>query len=167
MVEKYGIVPFRAQEERPPSTKDGEPGERSQPVGYLQGSLDLTSTKDGEPGERSQRYGMKFLRFLEPLVRELDVTVDKRPLRTLVQTVEAMKADATQDGQFSQVENAIGLAEKNDDFVTVFFASTVSASARCPLPPTEPYSKWEEPRSAALRPGEAWLATSERRYIGP
>ena len=33
---------------------------------------------------------MNFLRFLEPLVRELDVTVDKRPLRTLVQTVEAI-----------------------------------------------------------------------------
>src|SRR5438874_5615761 len=90
MVAKYGIVPFRAQEERPPSTKDSEPSERSHPVGYLQGSLDLTSTKDSEPGERSQRYGMNFLRFLEPLLRELDVTVDKRPLRTLVQTVEAI-----------------------------------------------------------------------------
>ena len=33
---------------------------------------------------------MTFLRFLEPLVRELDGTVDKRPLRTLVQTVEAI-----------------------------------------------------------------------------
>jgi hypothetical protein len=33
---------------------------------------------------------LTFLRFLEPLVRELDDTVDKRPLRTLVQTVEAI-----------------------------------------------------------------------------
>jgi hypothetical protein len=33
---------------------------------------------------------LNFLRFLEPLVRELDITVDKRPLRTLVQTVEAI-----------------------------------------------------------------------------
>src|SRR5437763_8275845 len=90
MLEKYAIVPFLAQEERSPSPKDGEPGQRSQPVGYLQGLLDLTSPKDGEPGQRSQRYGMKFLRFLEPLVREVDVTVDKRPLRTLVQTVEAI-----------------------------------------------------------------------------
>src|SRR5437660_886276 len=43
-----------------------------------------------EPGERSQQYGGKFARFLEPLLRELDATIDKRPLRTLVQTVEAI-----------------------------------------------------------------------------
>ena len=66
MLEQYAIVPYMAQAER-----------------------SLTK-KEGEPGERSQRYGMTFLRFLEPLVRELDVTVDKRPLRTLVQTVEAI-----------------------------------------------------------------------------
>src|SRR5438445_11823005 len=66
MLEKYAIVPFMAQEERSPSKKEGE------------------------PGELSQGYGRNFLRFLEPLVRELDVTVDKRPLRTLMQTVEAM-----------------------------------------------------------------------------
>jgi len=35
---------------------------------------------------------MHLFRFLEPLVQELDVTVDKRPLRTLVQTVEAIVA---------------------------------------------------------------------------
>src|SRR5229473_5638085 len=68
MLEQYAIVPYTAQAER-----------------------SLTK-KEGEPGERSQRYGMAFLRFLEPLVRELDVTVDKRPLRTLVQTVEAIVA---------------------------------------------------------------------------
>ncbi len=66
MFEKYAIVPFTAQEERGPSPKKGE------------------------PGERSQQYGRTFLRFLEPLLREVDVTVDKRPLRTLVQTVEAI-----------------------------------------------------------------------------
>ncbi len=66
MLDQYAIVPYIAQAER---------------------SL---SKKEGEPGERSQRYGMTLLRFLEPLVRELDVTVDKRPLRTLVQTVEAI-----------------------------------------------------------------------------
>src|SRR5438105_4765225 len=66
MLDQYAIVPYIAQAER---------------------SL---SKKEGEPGERSQRYAMTFLRFLEPLVRELDVTVDKRPLRTLVQTVEAI-----------------------------------------------------------------------------
>src|SRR5260370_8404726 len=66
MLEKYGIRPFSAQAERSPSKKECE------------------------PGERSQRYGLHFLRFLEPLVRALDITVDKRPLRTLVQTVEAI-----------------------------------------------------------------------------
>src|SRR5260370_1725719 len=66
MLEKYAIVPFILQEERSPFKKERE-------------SEDL-----------SQRYGLHFLRFLEPLVRELDVTVDKRPLRTLVQTVEAI-----------------------------------------------------------------------------
>lgn len=43
-----------------------------------------------EPGERSQQYGGKFARFLDPLLRDLHATVDKRPLRTLVQTVEAI-----------------------------------------------------------------------------
>ncbi len=66
MLEKYAIVPFLPQAERSPSKKECE------------------------PGERSQRYGLNFLRFLEPLVRALDSTVDKRPLRTLVQTVEAI-----------------------------------------------------------------------------
>ena len=66
MLEKYAIVPFMAQEER------------------------LPSKKECEPGELSHRYGRNFLRFLEPLVRELDGKVDKRPLRTLVQTVEAI-----------------------------------------------------------------------------
>src|SRR5260221_822036 len=68
MLEKYAIGPFILQEERSPSKKERE-------------SEDL-----------SHRYGLNFLRFLEPLVRELDVTVDKRPLRTLVQTVEAIQA---------------------------------------------------------------------------
>src|SRR5918912_3744882 len=66
MLEKYAIVPFLAQEEW------------------------LPSKKDCEPGVLSHSYGMELLRFLEPLVRELDLTVDKRPLRTLVQTVEAI-----------------------------------------------------------------------------
>src|SRR6266853_6800618 len=66
MLEKYAIVPFIRQEERSPSKKERE-------------SEDL-----------SHRLGMHLFRFLEPLVHELDVTVDKRPLRTLVQTVEAI-----------------------------------------------------------------------------
>lgn len=50
------------------------------------------SPKGLEPRELSQRLGMHLFRFLEPLVQELDVTLDKRPLRTLVQTVEAIVA---------------------------------------------------------------------------
>src|SRR5260370_7045001 len=66
MLEKYAIVPFILQAERSPSKKERE-------------SEDL-----------SHRYGLHFLRFLEPLVRELDVTVDKRPLRPLVQPFQAI-----------------------------------------------------------------------------
>lgn len=68
MLEQYAIVPFLAQEKR------------------------LPPCQECEPGDLSPRYGRNFLRFLDPLVRELDVTVDKRPLRTLVQTVEAILA---------------------------------------------------------------------------
>src|SRR5260370_12798177 len=49
-------------------------------------------TKECEPRELSHRLGMHLLRFLEPLVYELDATVDKRPLRTPVQTVGAIVA---------------------------------------------------------------------------
>ena len=66
MLEQYAIVSYMAQAER---------------------SL---AKKESGPSDRSQQYGRSFLRFLEPLVRELDGTVDKRPLRTLVQTVEAI-----------------------------------------------------------------------------
>src|SRR5438105_13773604 len=61
MLAKYAIGPFLAQEER---------------------SL---FHKECEPNELSQQYATRFLRFLGPLLRELDVTVDKRPLRTRVQ----------------------------------------------------------------------------------
>ncbi len=44
------------------------------------------------PSECSQAYGRTFFHFLEPLVQELDAMMDKRPLRTLVQTVEAILA---------------------------------------------------------------------------
>lgn len=50
------------------------------------------NSQEFEPGDLSHRLGMHLFRFLEPLVQELDVTVDKRPLRTLVQTVEAIVA---------------------------------------------------------------------------
>ncbi len=48
---------------------------------------------------------------------------------------ETMEAYATQDGEFGQMENAIGILEKDDDLVTIFFASGASASAPCLLRP--------------------------------
>lgn len=68
MLEQYAIVPFVAQAE--------------------------VSQCDQvcNPSELASGYGKHLLQFLEPLLRELDVTVDKRPLRTLVQTVEAIVA---------------------------------------------------------------------------
>jgi len=68
MLEKYAIVPFARQAE------GGSPKEV------------------WKPSDLSHHYGVSLLGFLEPLVRELDVTVDKRPVRTLVQTVEAIVA---------------------------------------------------------------------------
>ncbi len=68
MLAQYAIVPFVAQAE--------------------DGSL----KEEIHPRERSQEYGWNFFRFLEPLLQELDATMDKRPLRTLVQTVEAILA---------------------------------------------------------------------------
>ena len=61
-------------------------------VPYVAQAVVSRRTKECEPRELSHRLGMHLLRFLEPLVHELDVTVDKRPLRTLVQTVEAIVA---------------------------------------------------------------------------
>jgi hypothetical protein len=63
---------------------------------------------EGEPSDLSQQYGRKFLQFLEPLVRELDATVDKRPLRTLVQTVEAIVS-------FRDRHHGLLLSELGDD----------------------------------------------------
>ena len=68
MLEQYAIVPFLRQE-----------------------GVSL-SNRRADPAILSQHYGGRFLQFLEPLVRELDLTMDKRPLRTLVQTVEAIVA---------------------------------------------------------------------------
>lgn len=68
MLEQYAIVPFQAQ------------------------AAEKASKGDFEPSERSQWCANRFLQFVFPLVRELDVTMDKRPLRTLVQAVEAILA---------------------------------------------------------------------------
>jgi hypothetical protein len=68
MLEQYAIVPFDAQ------------------------AAVARCEKEFEPSTLSQHYGMHLFRFLEPLLHELDATVDKRPLRTLVQTVEAIVA---------------------------------------------------------------------------
>ncbi len=51
-----------------------------------------TCSKKEECAEYSEQYAKQFARFLEPLLRELHERVDKRPLGTLVQTVEAMLA---------------------------------------------------------------------------
>src|SRR5947209_8454679 len=43
-----------------------------------------------EVNELSEQYGTDFVRFLSPLLHKLYQTGDIRPLRTLVQTVEAI-----------------------------------------------------------------------------
>jgi hypothetical protein len=68
MSEQYAIVPFMAQ---------AKP--RQMP-------------KEFEPRTLAEQYGAHLLRFLYPLVQELHTTMDIRPLRTLVQTVEALVA---------------------------------------------------------------------------
>ncbi len=68
MFDQYAIVPYVAQASVP------------------------RNAQEFEPKNLSHRLGMDLFRFLEPLVGELDITVDKRPLRTLVQTVEAIIA---------------------------------------------------------------------------
>ena len=68
MLEEYAIVPYMAQAK----------------VSWYK--------QQWEPSELSYRYGVNLARFLDRLLRELHVTVDKRPLRTLVQTVEAIVA---------------------------------------------------------------------------
>lgn len=66
MLEQYAIVPYAAQVEG------------------------FAFSRQWEPTTLSQQHGWELLRFLEPLLRELDVKMDKRPLRTLVQAVEAI-----------------------------------------------------------------------------
>src|SRR5712692_2045246 len=68
MLEEYGIVPYMGQAK----------------VSWYK--------QQWEPSDLSYRYGVTLSRFLDPLLHELYVTVDKRPLRTLVQTVEAIVA---------------------------------------------------------------------------
>ena len=68
MSEEYAIVPFVAQ---------AEPVQRS---------------KEFEPRLLAEQYGSDLLRFLSPLAKELHTSMDIRPVRTLVQTVEALVA---------------------------------------------------------------------------
>lgn len=78
MLGQYAIVPFGAQVERSvPSV--AQVGKR-------------TCSKQEECAAYSEQYAKKFARFLEPLLRELHERGDKRPLGTLVQTVEAILA---------------------------------------------------------------------------
>lgn len=68
MSEQYAIVPFVAQAEL------------------------VHRAKEFEPGMLAEQYGSHLLRFLSPLAQELYPRMDIRPLRTLVQTVEALVA---------------------------------------------------------------------------
>jgi hypothetical protein len=70
MSAQYAIVPFVAQAERPK-----QPTER-------------------QASAMSEGFGQRLLEFLGPLVQHLHEVnkVDKRPLKTLVQTVEAILA---------------------------------------------------------------------------
>src|SRR5512135_2945441 len=43
---------------------------------------------------------------------------------------EAMQAHAGQDGQFGEMENAIGISEKDDDLVAIFFRQTQAPASR-------------------------------------
>lgn len=68
MLEQYAIVPYMAQAKR------------------------LAPVQDVDPEDISQQYGKHLLQFLYPLLHELHASVDVRPLRTLVQALEAMVA---------------------------------------------------------------------------
>ena len=68
MSEEYAIVPFVAQAEA------------------------VHRSQEFEPQMLAEQYGSHLLRFLSPLAKELHSTMDIRPLRTLVQTVEALVA---------------------------------------------------------------------------
>jgi hypothetical protein len=52
----------------------------------------IVCKEERNPAEQSSQYGKRFLQFLGPLVHEIHETVDKRPVRTLVQAVEAILA---------------------------------------------------------------------------
>ncbi|HEX6478141.1 MAG TPA: hypothetical protein VF043_04790 [Ktedonobacteraceae bacterium] len=68
MSDQYAIVPFVAQAKQRPRPK----------------AFELRTL--------AEQYGTHLLRFLSPLVQQLQTTRDIRPLRTLVQTVEALVA---------------------------------------------------------------------------
>lgn len=70
MLEQYAIVPF---------TKQAPERRHRMPA-------------DLQPESLSAHYATSLLRFVELLVRELDETVDTRPVHTLVQSVEAIIA---------------------------------------------------------------------------
>ena len=66
MLDQYAIVPYGAQAKK------------------------ARAKKAFEVNELSEQYGTDFVRFLSPLLHKLYQTGDIRPLRTLVQTVEAI-----------------------------------------------------------------------------
>lgn len=86
MLEQYAIVPHVAQVKRFETLQFCKP--RRLLEHYGAGVMPPVC----DPKQLSEQYGTRLLRFLFPLVQELHRTVDIRPLRTLVQTVEAILA---------------------------------------------------------------------------
>lgn len=52
----------------------------------------MVCKEERDPREQSSRYGKRLLEFVGPLAQEIHETVDKRPVRTFVQTIEAILA---------------------------------------------------------------------------
>jgi hypothetical protein len=66
--------------------------EQSAIVPFVAQAKQRQRPQEGELRKLSEQYGVQLLRFLYPLVQELHTRVDIRPLRTLVQTTEAILA---------------------------------------------------------------------------
>jgi hypothetical protein len=66
--------------------------EQSAIVPFVAPAKQRQRPQQGELRKLSEQDGVQLLRFLYPLVQELHTRVDSRPLRTLVQTTEAILA---------------------------------------------------------------------------
>jgi hypothetical protein len=86
MSEEYARAPFGAQAEA------------------------VQRSREFEPRRLAEQDGSHWLRFLSPLAKELQTPLDIRPLRTLVQTVEALVAfrDSTHGLLLSELGSHLG-----------------------------------------------------------